>query len=181
MANLKTVNKDTSIPAAQGDILYFNGTSWVSLPANSDGYVLTTHNTGSNPTWAPAVGGGSAGTYTQLLAMVASNESYPTIPSIPSTWSVVHSTTGTKVVLWLNCSAIPNTGVGITILVELKIDGVTVATAKRFMHDTGKHQTLIEAKYYGTLAAGSHTFSVSSSNGATDSSDFADLLLLDIP
>jgi len=38
---------------AQGDVLYFNGTSWVRLPASTDGYVLTTHNTGNNPTWNP--------------------------------------------------------------------------------------------------------------------------------
>src|SRR6266581_2095102 len=37
---------------AQGDILYFNATSWVRLPASTDGYFLTTHSTGQNPTWA---------------------------------------------------------------------------------------------------------------------------------
>ena len=35
----------------QGDVLYFNGTNWNVLPPSIDGYVLTTHNTGANPTW----------------------------------------------------------------------------------------------------------------------------------
>lgn len=41
-----------NIPSqTQGDILYFNGTSWVRLPAGSDGYALITHGAGQNPTW----------------------------------------------------------------------------------------------------------------------------------
>ncbi len=42
----------------QGDVLYFNGTSWVKLAAGQDGYYLTTHTSSSNPTWtkAPIVG-----------------------------------------------------------------------------------------------------------------------------
>jgi hypothetical protein len=36
---------------AQGDILYFNGSNWVVLPPSIDGYVLTTHSSGENPTW----------------------------------------------------------------------------------------------------------------------------------
>lgn len=46
---------------AQGDILYFNGTAWVRLPAETDGYVLTTHDSGENPTWEGAASGFTAG------------------------------------------------------------------------------------------------------------------------
>lgn len=42
---------------AQGDILYFDGTNWVRLPASTDGNVLTTHSTGQNPTWTVPSGG----------------------------------------------------------------------------------------------------------------------------
>jgi hypothetical protein len=35
----------------QGSILYRNATNWVALAPGTDGYVLTTHSTGSNPTW----------------------------------------------------------------------------------------------------------------------------------
>jgi hypothetical protein len=42
---------DTS-GAAQGDILYFNGTSWDRLPAGTSGYNLKTQGTGANPAWA---------------------------------------------------------------------------------------------------------------------------------
>ena len=38
----------------QGDVLYFNGTNWVKLAASTDGYYLTTHNSGANPTWTKA-------------------------------------------------------------------------------------------------------------------------------
>jgi len=39
---------------AKGSTLYFDGTSWVQLPPSIDGYVLTTHSGGQNPTWSPA-------------------------------------------------------------------------------------------------------------------------------
>jgi hypothetical protein len=41
---------------AQGDIIYFNGTSWARLAATTAGYVLTTHGATSNPTFAAPTG-----------------------------------------------------------------------------------------------------------------------------
>ena len=35
----------------QGSVLYFDGLNWVQLPPGNDGYALTTHGTGANPTW----------------------------------------------------------------------------------------------------------------------------------
>jgi hypothetical protein len=35
----------------QGSVLYFDGANWVQLPPSADGYVLTTHGIGTNPTW----------------------------------------------------------------------------------------------------------------------------------
>jgi hypothetical protein len=35
----------------QGSVLYFDGANWVQLPPSTDGYVLTTHGIGTNPTW----------------------------------------------------------------------------------------------------------------------------------
>ena len=37
--------------AAQGDILYHNGTNWVNLPFGTVNHVLTTNGTGANPAW----------------------------------------------------------------------------------------------------------------------------------
>lgn len=37
--------------ATQGAVLYFNGTSWVSLPAGTSGQFLQTKGTGENPVW----------------------------------------------------------------------------------------------------------------------------------
>lgn len=38
----------------QGSVLYYNGSNWVQLPPGDDGYALTTHGTGADPTWAIA-------------------------------------------------------------------------------------------------------------------------------
>ncbi len=36
---------------AQGDIVYYDGTDWVNLPAGTSGNILQTNGTGANPTW----------------------------------------------------------------------------------------------------------------------------------
>lgn len=41
----------------QGDILYYNGTTWARLAAGTDGNILTTHSIGANPTWSPSPSG----------------------------------------------------------------------------------------------------------------------------
>ena len=46
------------ISFAQGDILYFNGTSLVKLAAGTNGNFLKTQGVGANPTWAAIPGGG---------------------------------------------------------------------------------------------------------------------------
>ncbi len=42
---------------AQGDILYFNGTYWVRLPASTAGQVLKTQGPGANPVWGEVAAG----------------------------------------------------------------------------------------------------------------------------
>jgi hypothetical protein len=37
---------------AQGDVLYYNGTSWVRLGAGTSGQYLKTNGTGANPSWS---------------------------------------------------------------------------------------------------------------------------------
>ena len=41
----------------QGDIVYYNGTTWVRLPPGTAGQVLTTNGAGANPAWAVVAGG----------------------------------------------------------------------------------------------------------------------------
>jgi hypothetical protein len=43
---------------AQGDVLYFNGTNYVRLPAGTSGNFLKTLGAGANPAWAAVPGGG---------------------------------------------------------------------------------------------------------------------------
>jgi hypothetical protein len=42
----------------QGDLLYFNGTNWVRLPAGSSGRFLRTNGSAANPTWEVVSGSG---------------------------------------------------------------------------------------------------------------------------
>ena len=42
---------------ARGDILYFNGTYWVRLPAGTPGQALKTQGAGANPAWGAAAAG----------------------------------------------------------------------------------------------------------------------------
>ena len=39
----------------QGDITYYDGSTWNRLAAGTSPYVLTTHGAGQNPTWSPAI------------------------------------------------------------------------------------------------------------------------------
>jgi len=71
-------------PAA-GDVVYYNGASWVALPKGSDGQVLTLAS--GVPTWA-AGGGGSIPS--GLIAMW-----HGAIASIPSGWVICDGNNGT--------------------------------------------------------------------------------------
>ena len=46
-----TVTDLTITSEEQGSVLYFNGSNWVQLTPGEDGYALTTHGTGADPTW----------------------------------------------------------------------------------------------------------------------------------
>jgi len=48
---------------AQGDIMYYDGTNWVRLPAGTNGHFLKTQGAAANPTWAAT----SGAAYYQLL------------------------------------------------------------------------------------------------------------------
>ncbi len=51
---------------AQGDIVYYNGSAWVKLPAGTSGQFLKTNGAGANPAWA-AAGGGSGSVATDAI------------------------------------------------------------------------------------------------------------------
>lgn len=55
----------TITSAAQGDILYYNGTAWVNLAAGTNGNYLKTQGAGANPVWA-AVTASPGGSDTQV-------------------------------------------------------------------------------------------------------------------
>lgn len=47
-----TVITTTTGTPAQGDVLYFNGSTWVDLAPGTSGFLLETQGPGANPTWA---------------------------------------------------------------------------------------------------------------------------------
>ncbi len=49
---------------SQGDILYRGASNWVLLTAGTNGFQLTTHGAGANPTWAASAASGAALTKT---------------------------------------------------------------------------------------------------------------------
>lgn len=55
---------DAAICSTQGDVLYRSASAWSCLATNTDGFVLTTHGAGANPTWTNPASGGTVTTIT---------------------------------------------------------------------------------------------------------------------
>lgn len=70
---LSSLSDVTITSAAQGDILYYNGTAWVNLPAGTSGFFLKTQGAGANPLWATVAGG--SGTVTSVSVTTANGVS----------------------------------------------------------------------------------------------------------
>lgn len=60
-SSLTNILKELISSAAQGDILYFNGTTWTRLAAGNSGEFLKTLGAGANPSWAASAGGVTSG------------------------------------------------------------------------------------------------------------------------
>lgn len=56
----RAVVQDMLTSPAQGDVVYYNGTAWVKLPAGTSGQFLKTNGAGANPAWSAAGGGGGS-------------------------------------------------------------------------------------------------------------------------
>lgn len=59
---------------AQGDVLYYNGTSWVRLGAGTSGQFLKTNGSGANPSWHTLAVGANAGEVIQVLSATDSTQ-----------------------------------------------------------------------------------------------------------
>lgn len=73
---------------AQGDILYFNGTSWVRLPAGTAGQLLKTQGAGANTVWGEAAAGLTftelAGDQNKNVAVINTWEDWDLSASVPA-------------------------------------------------------------------------------------------------
>ena len=87
--------------AAQGDVLYHNGTSYVRLAPGTSGQVLTTAGAGANPSWAAAVGGKILqvvqGTPVTSNTVTTTSDSYVDIPGM--TLSITPEATTSKILV----------------------------------------------------------------------------------
>ena len=58
--------------AAQGDVLYYNGTSYVRLGAGTSGQVLTSGGAGANPSWATTAAGTNTPSFSAVVCSLES-------------------------------------------------------------------------------------------------------------
>ena len=98
--------------AAQGDVLYHNGTSYVRLAPGTSGQVLTTAGAGANPSWAAAVGGKILqvvqGTPVTSNTVTTTSDSYVDIPGM--TLSITPEATTSKILVSFILQIGVNTG-----------------------------------------------------------------------
>jgi len=84
---------------SSGDVVYHNGTTWVSLPKGTDGQVLTL--SGGVPVWAAGGGGGSIPS--GLIAMWSG-----LLSAIPSGWYLCDGSNGTPNLLSKFIRSVPS-------------------------------------------------------------------------
>lgn len=80
--SLDDLSDVTVTGAAQGAIIYNNGTNWVHLAAGTAGNVLQTNGAGANPSWETVPGGGVSlvsyeNPFTEAATVVIANDLYP--------------------------------------------------------------------------------------------------------
>jgi hypothetical protein len=78
ISGLDDLSDVNTIGIAQGNILYYNGTSWVVLAPGTDGHVLTTGGAGANPAWEAAAGGGGGGGWIQVATTTLGSDTVTT-------------------------------------------------------------------------------------------------------
>lgn len=73
---------------AQGDVLYFDGSNWVNLPASTSGFYLKTQGAGANPAWAAVVTSAiNQGTITATATVITHNKGLSAPYTIPISFS----------------------------------------------------------------------------------------------
>lgn len=92
---LASLTDVTLTSVAQGDVLYYNGTKWVNLPAGTNGFVLTTGGPGANPSWTSA----GSGTVTTVSIVTANgvSGSVATATTTPAITLILGAITPTSV------------------------------------------------------------------------------------
>ena len=84
---------------AQGDVLYYNGTSWVRLGAGTSGQYLKTNGSGANPAWSTVVSGIVQTVFSQTSTRFSSSsDSYV---STPLTITITPTSASNSIVLFL--------------------------------------------------------------------------------
>ena len=133
---------------AQGDILYYNGSSWALLPPGSAGQVLQTGGASANPSWLTTTvstfmtgsGGGAYTTTSTSLGDVDGTNLKKTISGLTA------GTTKLLIRLWLNYQNTSNTGTAGCVLQDLT-NAATVATIANGNGPASAENVFIEMIY----------------------------------
>ena len=173
-SNTASVIDLTITSQQQGSILYYNGSNWVQLAPSTNGFVLTTHSTGANPTWA-ATSGGTADGYGFVKKVYV-----PLLAGRATTTSVIFSVAGANE---FDKSIIPAGTLTIKLQVLLETTS-PLATAKLYNYTAVADVTsstvttssttpvlLTSSDLYSNLSAGSAIYQVQFSMASGSVSD----------
>lgn len=144
--------------AAQGDILYRNGTVWTRLPAGTATYVLSTNGAGANPAWV-APGAATVGVGAQIgYAYTTSTTTASTTSVIPADDTIPQNTEGAAFAS-LDTTITP-TSASSLLEVEVTIPWASATTGVRtpifaLFRDSGANA--IFATFATTVAAAGYT------------------------
>lgn len=118
----------TITSAAQGDIIYHNGSAWVDLTAGTSGQFLQTQGAGANPQWATA-SAGAAGSDTQVQfndgGLALGGDAGLTYAKTTDTLTLTGSTDNSSLVINVWSSAATTTPA-----IDLKMGGTSYAAVK---------------------------------------------------
>lgn len=158
--------------AAQGDILYRDGSAWARLGAGTSGQFLKTLGASANPAWAaPAITAIDSAT-----VATAESRGSTSYGDLTTSGPSVTLTTGTSVIITINARMIP-TG-NCNALIGIDISGATTVAAS---DTTALEGTVFAGAYVAysrtlkitSLTAGSNTFKLKYKTNTGTSCEFA--------
>lgn len=118
---------------AQGDVIYYNGTSWVKLAAGTSGQFLKTNGAGANPAWATP----TTAAPTESIIIACSDETTAiTTGTAKVTFRMPYAFTLTAV-----RASVTTAPTGSTIIIDINESGSTILSTKLSIDASEKTST----------------------------------------